>query len=457
MDTNIDADTAVEFINEELLKKKGRRLSDLEEDALHGSWRGLTYEQISREYRIQCTFGHFQKNVTSNLWKLLSDILGEQVSKEHLHPPVKAAWRKKQLSLRNPGQDEGEMPFLNVKNLGDSQSPLAELLNFDYVERVPYEAQCYEAILQPGELLRIKAPQKMGKTWLKDKLLSNLAAEGFRTVGLSFQLADIEILTNLDRFLRWFCTNVTSKLGLPTQLDDYWDRENLGSKMSCTVYFKEYLLKQADTPLVLFLDDVDWIFPYTEISAEFFSLLRSWYDEGRSSNIFTRLRVVLIHSTQDYIRLDIERSPFNVGICIELSDFSQQQVQNLAQQYGLDWDAAQVEQLMKMVGGYPFLVQQALSHLKNHQHITLNEFLETAPKQSGIYGNYLRPLLSVLQENLQLASAFKKVVTAIQSVQLESQQAYKLHSMGLVEWEDDEVRPRCNLFRQYFCTHLGDS
>ena len=40
-----------------------------------------------------------------------------------------------------------------------------EILSSDfYVERVPYESQCYEAILKPGALIRLKAPQQMGKT-----------------------------------------------------------------------------------------------------------------------------------------------------------------------------------------------------------------------------------------------------------------------------------------------------
>ena len=33
-----------------------------------------------------------------------------------------------------------------------------------YVERVPYEAQCYREICHPGALIRIKTPRQMGKT-----------------------------------------------------------------------------------------------------------------------------------------------------------------------------------------------------------------------------------------------------------------------------------------------------
>jgi Effector-associated domain 1/AAA-like domain len=40
-----------------------------------------------------------------------------------------------------------------------------------YIKRPPIEEKCYKAILQPGSLIRIKAPQRMGKTLLLEKLL----------------------------------------------------------------------------------------------------------------------------------------------------------------------------------------------------------------------------------------------------------------------------------------------
>lgn len=327
-----------------------------------------------------------------------------------------------------------------------------------YVERPPIESDCYQEILQPGALIRIKAPQQMGKTWLMEKLLEQVALQGYRTVSLSLKLADSRIhFTNLDKFLRWLCTNVSRQLGLSSQLDDYWDEEGLGSKVSCTTYFEEYLLAQADTPLVLFLDDVDLVFPYPEIYEDFFALLRSWHEKAKSrKKLWTKLRLGVIHSTEVYIQLNLEQSPFNVGVPIELLEFSQQQVQDLAQQHGLDWDAAQVKQLMKIVEGYPYLVQQALTHLKTHQNTTLDELLTMASTESGIYGNHLRQHLLNLQQHPELALAFKEVVTATGSVRLEPIQVYKLHSMGLVKLQGNEVKPRCNLYRQYFCERLGD-
>jgi serine/threonine-protein kinase len=142
---------------------------------------------------------------------------------------------------------------------------------------------------------------------------------------------------------------------------------------------------------------------------------------------------------------------------IELSEFTPKQVQDFAKQHGLDWDAAQVEKLMKMVGGHPYLVQQAIAHLKNHQNITLEQLLETAPTEAGIYSNRLREHLLDLQQHPELVTALKEVVTATNPVRIETIAGHKLHSRGLLKRQGNEVMPSCDLYRVYFSERLGDS
>jgi hypothetical protein len=79
-----------------------------------------------------------------------------------------------------------------------------------------------------------------------------------------------------------------------------------------------------------------------------------------------------------------------------------------------------------------------------------------APTEAGIYGNHLRQHLWELRKEPGFGVAFKKVVTATASVQLDPMQTYKLHRMGLVQLQGNEVKPRCNLYSQYFCDRLRD-
>jgi hypothetical protein len=112
------------------------------------------------------------------------------------------------LGIRSDGEQEGSAeesthtpPPLPV---ADPELPSGQvrLASAFYVERVPYEALCYKEILQPGALIRIKAPRQMGKTSLMARILYQAKEQGYRTVPLSFQHADTAVFTNLNELLQ---------------------------------------------------------------------------------------------------------------------------------------------------------------------------------------------------------------------------------------------------------------
>ena len=327
-----------------------------------------------------------------------------------------------------------------------------ELASAFYVERPSIEDRCYEAIAKPGSLIRIKAPRQMGKTSLMARILHQATQQGYATVPLTFQLADSKLFTDLDRFLQWFCAFISLELQLPDRLSDYWNGI-FASKVSCRSYFERYLLANMTNPLVLGLDEVDRVFQYPELAADFFGLLRAWHEEAKNREIWRKLRLVVVHSTEVYVPMDINQSPFNVGLPIELPEFQLEQVQDLAHRHGLAWGTTEVDQLMAMVGGHPYLIRLALYHIAR-QEITLSELLITAPTDTGLYSDHLRRHLWNLSQHPELATALKKVVMTEGSVQLDSMQGFKLHSMGLVNLQGNEVTPRCDLYRQYFQVRL---
>jgi hypothetical protein len=324
-----------------------------------------------------------------------------------------------------------------------------------YVDRSPIESRCYETILQSGALIRIKAPREMGKTSLLNRIVDRAVQQDYRTVRLNLLQADAAVFSSLNEFLRWFCTCVSKKLQLPSALSDYWD-EDRGSIVNCTTYFEAHLLEQINCPLVLALDEVDRVFQSAEIAQGFFPMLRSWHEEAKTIDIWEQLRLVVAHSTEDYGPLDINQSPFNVGLPVELSEFTPEQVQDLAQRHKLGWNNVQVQQLMAMVGGHPYLVRLALYHLAQSPLAqgNLESLLQDAPTDSGIYENHLRRHWGTLKDNSELAAALKQVVTAAEPVRLETMQAYQLYSMGLLKRQGDRVMPRCQLYQKYFQERL---
>jgi diguanylate cyclase (GGDEF)-like protein len=335
-----------------------------------------------------------------------------------------------------------------------------------YIERSPAEARACAEISKPGSLIRIKAPIKMGKSSLMLRIIHAALERGYRTVTVDFQQADEAVFASLDKFLRWLCVNVARQLKLKPNLAEFWD-EDMGSKVSCSLYFENYLLAESDSPVVLVLNELNRVFKRANIAQEFLPLLRFWYEQARASEAWQKLRIVVIHSTEIYIALSINQSPFNVGLPIKLSELTAEQVQDLARRHGLNWsDSYPIEQLMNMVGGHPYLVHLALYHLaillQNPLSVDRNEsgeelgrreleeLLIAAPTHSGIYSDYLRNQSIALQQQPELASAFQQVVDAKNSVHLEPLMAYQLDSMGLVKLEGNNCSLSCELYRLYF-------
>lgn len=363
-------------------------------------------------------------------------------------------------------QKTGEIPHLSelpesARRFADpcgiaTHSSLQNVIGDFYIERPELESRCYQTLLQPGALVRLKALRQMGKTSLIHRVLSQLGDGEYRRTIFSLKLADSDRFSNLDKFLRWLCTQVSRELKLSPQLNEYWDEEDGGSKGNCTRYFEDYLLPADNSPLVLCLDDVDLVFNKPDIYEDFAALLRSWHERANSRPIWKQLRLAIVYSTEAYIPLNINQSPFNVGVPIELPELTREEIQQLAQQYSLNWSPEQIEQLIQLVGGHPHLVQQAFVDCKNSADRAVEDFLAIAPTEAGIYGNHLRLLWQKLREDLDLAIAFKKVVSTSTQMKLDPIQTYHLNRLGLVRLAGNEVQPRCELYRQYFRDRLGD-
>ncbi|MDJ0675672.1 MAG: AAA-like domain-containing protein [Calothrix sp. MO_167.B42] len=330
-----------------------------------------------------------------------------------------------------------------------------ESADFIYIERSPVETSCYQTLCQPGSLLRIKAPGLMGKTSLMGKILPQVAREGYRIVSVNLHMAEISHFQDLNKFLKWFCVYVGKSLGIPNRLTDYWDEEFSTPKLNCSDYFEKYLLPHTDSPLVLWLDEVERIFPHEKVAKEFLGLLRFWHEQANVRPMWRQLRLAVAHSTEVYVQLKFNESPFNVGEQIILPEFTPEQVIQLGQQYGLSWSMDDVNQLMDMLGGHPHLLSKTCSYMKINAGVNLSRVLANAATEAGIYHSYLRHYWTIIQQNPELKQALITVVKAKGDVCLQPMEGYKLHTMGLVKFTGNQVRIACNLYRHYFSYCLG--
>ncbi|NEP90494.1 MAG: serine/threonine protein kinase [Okeania sp. SIO2C2] len=321
-----------------------------------------------------------------------------------------------------------------------------------YIDRPIIESLCYESIQQPGTPLNIRAPKQMGKTSLMSRIIAYAKSLGYQTVSLNLQLTDAEILQDLERFLQWFCARVSKELEFPNQIADFWDN-SLGSKSTATDYFNDMILANLDRPLVIAIDELNQLFAYPNIAGEFVQLLRTWSEQAKAgvadSHPWHKLRLVTVHSTEIMMSSSINPSLLNTGLVINLPEFTQAQVQDLAQRWEQEITEAQIEQLMTLLGGHPYRLQLAFYHLYQ-QTITVEELLENYDTATALYAEHLQQQWWNLQRYYELLPIFTEIVNNSKPIEIKVSLGYQLQNMGLVHLESDRACLSCELFRLFF-------
>jgi hypothetical protein len=445
----MNLDRLFKIVNYRLIESQNRPLSQTEIIILRGIWQYRTYNQIAIE--ADYSPGYFTNVVAPELYQRLSKLLARRVTKKNCRILLESYISTQADPEIKPLKQNLTESSLNIERdiLPTYPNGSVSLNSPFYIERSSIEEQIDREVKKPGALIRIKAPKEMGKTSMMLRILDYANRQGYCTVSLNLEQVEQIMLSDLNLFLRWLCANIARQLQRQPMLDDYWD-EDLGSKISCTLYFQDYLLESINTPLVLALDEVNQIFEYPQVAKDFLPLLRSWYEEAKRLPIWQKLRLLVVHSTEIYVPLELDQSPFNVGLPIQLESFSLDEVQQLAQRYKLKWrDGREAKQLMAMVGGHPALVHLALYHLRNEE-ISLLELLETAATNTGIYYNHLQRHWTTLEKQPELAQALDRVLNANEPVFLNPIVNYKLSSMGLIKQVGDEASVSCELYRLYF-------
>lgn len=418
-----------------------KHLGCSEMKVLHGAWCGKTYDAIASESFLAVKY---IGEVGGRLWSNLSEALGEEVKKTNFRQALQRQWEKQAyISSNTPVITEIEPSIVEV-----TEEP--------FIERPNIESYCYQEISKPGALLRIHGPLQFGKTELMSRVIEYALSEKYRTVVLNLRDAVTEDFQNLDNFLQWFIVSISETLQIEESVEEHWHKSLGNCKIKCRTYFEKYILP-GDNKIVITLDEIDKLFPHEEIAGDFLGALRTWHEYAKTKPLWQQLRLLILHR-QVYNQININQSPFNTGTEIKLIDFTSEQVESLAKKYKLNWGNTQVEQLMAMVGGHPYLIKKAIEVI-SRQDITLENFLKSAPTVSGFYRTHLERHLRYLQLNTALLNILKEIVLSDSPIQINTDitldDAVKLYDCGLVELSNNNVAPRYQLYRLYFQERLA--
>jgi len=109
---------------------------------------------------------------------------------------------------------EAQTPVLLERQLRDQVFPRANQANIAieepegtvrigsefYIRRSPQQEECFKAIAMPHALLRLKSPDRMGKSSLLVRVLEEARGLGSRNTWLDLQKCDRRCFENMDRF-----------------------------------------------------------------------------------------------------------------------------------------------------------------------------------------------------------------------------------------------------------------
>jgi hypothetical protein len=197
------------------------------------------------------------------------------------------------------------------------------------------------------------------------------------------------------------------------------------------------------------MDEVDRVFglPYRD---DFFALLRSWDDERAFDPLWKKLNLVLAYSTDPRQAIqDPNQSPFNVGTKIQLGDFSSDEVWELNHRYAHPLKRkVQLQALMEVIGGHPYLTQQALYALAARTQ-TLPGLLHMDNADVGPFADHLHHYRRLLETDPTLRQSLRQMLTNGNCP--DYGRFLRLRSLGLITgMSHNEAQPRCRLYAVYF-------
>jgi hypothetical protein len=325
-----------------------------------------------------------------------------------------------------------------------------------YIER-EVEQVIREHLRARGETVTVKGHQQVGKSSLLARLHARAIDNGIASCVVSFLGLDATALTNSRVLFLEIAKFVSERLRLADPISE-WIKQR-SPKRNLTWFMENKVLTRIDSPVQLLFDETDLIFPHDAACNALFSTLRYWHNE-RANDLdnrgWKRLGLVIAHSTDPALWVrDLNQSPFNVGLRIVLDDFDDLQVAELNKRYSAPLRTAEeIDRLMRLVGGHPYLVRLALYTMAT-QGWSLTDLERVAVHEDGPFAPHLRRLLKLLVGDKPLKATFRRI---LESGSCEDELFFqKLWAVGLIRGETRyHVSLRYKIYEDYFRKRLWD-
>jgi DNA-binding Xre family transcriptional regulator len=332
-----------------------------------------------------------------------------------------------------------------------------------YIARAEEKFAC-KRLEERSALIRIVAPSGFGKSTLMWRLLDYAESLEHQYIYANLDKIIVSGLEgqelNLQGLLRKLICEIgasidRSPVDMENNLSEYDRRVELFGCANAYLWYLKNLQSQGES-LTLAISKLDRLLDYPEIAKEFFSLLRSMNEKTKVSKDWHNFRLILSYSTphiESLIPIDINSSPFNVGVTIELNEFSVAESKELFGNHNLLLTALQISQLREWIGNIPSLLSLTIDKMKVDGIVSIIDVMIAGDwdKILALYSKHLESM----KRCLEVEELFSTMVNVAQSPQptlnLPLLTRCRLHRRGSIEFTDrDGIEPRCRLYREYF-------
>jgi WD40 repeat protein len=222
----------------------------------------------------------------------------------------------------------------------------------------------FYAGLKSGNFCYVFNSRQMGKTSLLVRTLHRLRSEGVACTTIDISGRGSGNIQPEQWYAGIAYTLIKDfKLANPLQFMKSWwvEQDFLAPPQRLAELIETILLPNTDTPITIFIDEIDSTLSLDFPTDDFFALIRSCYDKRSTNPAYERLTFALIGvATPSNLITDKRRTPFNIGRAIELTGFTLVEAYPLA--IGLKNCAEDPQsiltQILDWTGGQPFLTQK---------------------------------------------------------------------------------------------------